>query len=535
MTAQICVWIPDWPLAAAIAEGVVTAQEEAAVYDGKRIVAVSPAARRAGVRRGMRRRLALSYCPELRVLHDDPSQQMRAFEAVLAGIEQVIALPIVIRPGLVMAAAAGPVRHCGGQWQLLEELTAAVVDIAGGEAYAGIGQGTLSTLLAARSQLVVPAQHTVSFLAPQPVSSIGAVAADWKHWQQLQELSATLARFGIRTLRQLAELDRGQVATRFGRSGLFAHDLASGRDVLVDQRQSEGQDVSVQQQWDPPLEQAGAAAFACRSLAERLISHTEGRGCEELVVRARTTAGTMCQRSWALGGLSSVGQLHVRAITDRVRWQLDGWLSSKRLDGPLDFLEITARAVYRHHPAGPGLWGTYAQQEEAERTITRLQSLCGPAAVHIVVPRGGRHPARRVATVPAICPPEEQTTTAGPWAGQIPGLAPSIVFNQPLAVHLFDDHGQELAVPATADDCTARPACYRLAVDSGIERATYERALRYLPVGGQVTDWAGPWLLWEQWWQGHPPRICLQLVIEHGALLIGGTPTQQWQIEGCYG
>ncbi len=533
MTAHVCVWIPDWPLAAAIAEGTVTAQEAAAVHDGKRIVAVSPAARRAGVRRGMRRRLALSYCPELRVLHDDPAQQMRAFEAVLAGIEQVLALPVVIRPGLVMAAAAGPVKHCGGQWSLVEELTAAVVDIAGGEAYAGIGQGALAAVLAARSQLVVPSQQTPAFLAPQPVSSIGVVAADWKHWQQLQELSSTLARFGIRTLGQLAELDRGQVATRFGRSGLFAHDLASGCDVLLAQQQTEGQDVSVQQQWDPPLEQAGAAAFACRSLAQRLIAHTGGRGCEELVVRARTTAGTICQRSWALGGLSSVGELHVRAITDRVRWQLDGWLSSNRLDGPLDFLEITARAVYRHHPSGPGLWGAYAQQEEAERTITRLQSLCGPAAVHIVVPRGGRHPARRAVTVPAICPPEEQTT-AGPWAGRIPGLAPSIVFSQPLDVRLYDDGGQELAVPPTADDFNARPACYRLDA-SGVEQATYERALRYLATQGQVTDWAGPWLLWEQWWEGRPPRICLQLVIDHGALLIGGTPAGRWQIEGCYG
>lgn len=61
------------------------------------------------------------------------------------------------------------------------------------------------------------------FLAGQPVALLRARPA-------LAELPGALERLGVRTLGELAALPPAAVADRFGRSGLLAHELASGGD-----------------------------------------------------------------------------------------------------------------------------------------------------------------------------------------------------------------------------------------------------------------------------------------------------------------
>ncbi len=62
---RVVLWVPDWPVVAAMAQAGMGGDAPAAVLHGKEILAVSAAARAAGVRRGMRKRLAQRACPEL--------------------------------------------------------------------------------------------------------------------------------------------------------------------------------------------------------------------------------------------------------------------------------------------------------------------------------------------------------------------------------------------------------------------------------------------------------------------------------------
>ncbi|HLS73372.1 MAG TPA: DNA polymerase Y family protein, partial [Actinomycetaceae bacterium] len=55
---RVVLWVPDWPVAAAVAEGVVTGHEPVAIHDSRGVLVCSAAARAEGVRRGMRRRSA---------------------------------------------------------------------------------------------------------------------------------------------------------------------------------------------------------------------------------------------------------------------------------------------------------------------------------------------------------------------------------------------------------------------------------------------------------------------------------------------
>ena len=75
------------------------------------------AARAEGVRRGLRKREAQGRCPQLTVVEHDPGRDARAFEPVVAAVEELVAGVEVVRPGACALAARGPaplLRRRGG-------------------------------------------------------------------------------------------------------------------------------------------------------------------------------------------------------------------------------------------------------------------------------------------------------------------------------------------------------------------------------------------------------------------------------------
>src|SRR3982750_1872834 len=116
------VWCPDWPvIAAEIVEGVVAAGP-VVVLHGNRVVACSETARLEGVRRGLRRREAQSRCPQVVVVEHDPARDARAFEPVVAAVEELAPGGEVLRPGVWVRrpggcafAARGPAGYYGSE------------------------------------------------------------------------------------------------------------------------------------------------------------------------------------------------------------------------------------------------------------------------------------------------------------------------------------------------------------------------------------------------------------------------------------
>ena len=526
MTRQVCLWVPNWPLAAAISEGLIDPEAPAVVHDARGVRALSPAAGRRGVRRGMRRRAAVATCPELVVVADDPAREARVFETVLTGLDEVIALPAIIRPGLVIADARGPARHCGGEWELAEALTGAVVRASGAEAHVGIAEGTLAAILAARSQGVVPADQTAQFLAAQPMTALSAVTSSARLARDLEELIELCDRFGIRTLADFLALPRAAVATRFGTTGITAYDLARGHDVVMPHASSERAEVGAGREYDPPLATSEAAAFAARSLAEELAERLTGRSCTHLLVTARTTTGTSHERTWVVAGADGGGRLTPAAMTDRVRWQLDAWLTHRGKDAPdgeLSYLELRAQGVGSGDDRGTPLWGRGDDRERVDRALARLQSLAGISRVNVLVEQGGRDPRSRVAVLPAVAPHDGLRPVAGSWPGALLGPAPTVLLETTVTIQLFDSRGEPIAVPPAHRGWLPAPASYRL-----------NEALPAIPPQGAVVQWAGPWPLLERWWEGLPERCYLQLVIADGPplLVVGARGT--WRIEGHY-
>src|SRR4029453_9425294 len=103
---MVVVWCPDWPVVAAGAP----ADSLTAVVHANRVVACSAGARAEGVRPGLRRREAQSRCPELELLAPHPAPAARAFEPVLAAIEQLSPWVVVLQPGECAFPARGAAR-----------------------------------------------------------------------------------------------------------------------------------------------------------------------------------------------------------------------------------------------------------------------------------------------------------------------------------------------------------------------------------------------------------------------------------------
>ncbi|MBV7294735.1 DNA polymerase Y family protein [Corynebacterium sp. TAE3-ERU12] len=521
----IVVWLPDWPVQAArLAAGAEahTALAPAAIITGNQVSACSAAARRAGIRRGHSRRYAQASCPQVQLTDADPTRDAAQFEPVLAGLCDIAAGVESLRPGLVAVSAYGPARYHGSEDRAMELLVDAAA-IAGADCLSGVADDLVTAVLAARRGVHVPPGQTAAFM--QHISLI-EVAAETALGLS-EDLVEMWSRMGLRTLGDIAGLPAAEVANRFGAQGAYWHRVARGDHGQGVSAAPATVDLSVQYRPEEPVHRVDTAAFIARSLAGQLHHSLREAGycCTRLAVSAELTDGARLRRVWRC-----TGPLTEATTADRVRWQLDGWLTERRAgtactdsdsaDEPGGIVELQLEPL-DVNVAGDiheALWGgPDGAAQRAERAAIRVQGLLGPDAVRRPVTVGGRGPQERVALVPVG---EEAPAESGPWPGAV--LAPSPPLTHPSAqVQLLGDADNPIAVTGRGM-LTDQPTALL-------------RGAQTLP----VTAWAGPWPIDERWWvpDGAHRAARMQVVVDNkGApeayLLIGHKG--KWRIEGAY-
>jgi protein ImuB len=475
----------------------------------------------------MRRGLAPERCPELGLVDADDARDAREFEPVALAAETVVAGLEVARPGMLLLPA-GDGRH-----QLAGERT-------GHECQVGVADGLLAAVLAARADAVVAPGASAEFLATHRVGELVHAVADPGAVAAVREAAGLWWRLGLRTLGDLAALPSQSVHARFGDLGTWAWRLARGEDVRPPTRRRVAEDLAVSEELDPPAPRVDVATFAARRLAERLHAMLVDRGlsCGRIRITAWSRApaggdegadGAVLERVWrtddAAGGMSAA------RITDRVRWQLEGWLTASSRAGagvpavaPVTRLTLTAEEVAPAGAAQPSLWGADAGEDaRARRALGRVQGLLGGDAVLTVRRQGGRDPRDRVHLVPfgEDAPPPRDA--ALPWPGALPAPAPAVLLPEPAPAGLLDAAGRSVVVDA------------RLAM-SGEPRVV--TAAEALPGPVAVAGWAGPWPLAERWWAATPEdarrRVYLQVVLDDGRGLLLAQSAGSWQLEAVY-
>lgn len=521
------VWIPDWPVLAAMHTGEIPADLPAAVHDGRRVLVGSAQARAAGVRRGMRLRAAQECCPDLELLPADEGRDTREFEPVAVAAETLVAGLEVARPGLMVLPAIGASRYHGSEELLAGRIVETIAERTGYESQVGVADGILAALLAARTSLLLPSSATRAYLTGQPLDALLHAAMTPRAVTEMRELITLWARLGLRTLGDLTALAEADVHTRFGDRGRWAHRLARGSDLRPPARRRIEPDIAVESVLDPPAERVDIAAFAARGLAEELhaLILAQSVTCARLRITARTESGVDLVRTWrtddgALGGLSAA------RITDRVRWQLEGWLSGARSEaGDRDLepsalvrLGIIAEGV---SPAGAQqgrLWGAASGDELRARRVTeRVQGLLGGGAVLSASVQGGRGLRDQVHLVAwgeddAPVRPADQ-----PWPGQLPAPAPATLVVPPTDVEVVDAHGRAV----TVNRRLAMSAAPAAVVTPGGPRT--------------ITGWAGPWPVAERWWTTEPERrVYLQAVLDDESAVLLACTAGRWTWEALY-
>jgi protein ImuB len=510
----------DWPAVAAAAAAGQSATAPVAVTLANRVIACSSAARAAGVRRGLRRREAAARCPQLHVATADADRDARFFEGVIAAVDDLVPRAEVLRPGLMVLPVRGAARYFGSEAHAAERLIDAVA-AAGAECQVGIADQLSTAVFAARAGRIVQAGGDAKFLS---VLSIRQLATEPSlSGPGREELTDLLWRMGIRTIGQFAALSRTDVASRFGADGVTAHRFARGEPERGPSGREPPAELEAVLDCDPPIDRVDAAAFAGRSLASTLHQTlmAAGVGCTRLAIHAVTANGEERSRVWRCAE-----PLTEDATADRVRWQLDGWLSNRtaldRPTAPMTLLRLQAVEVVSAEALQLPLWGGSdfgggSDQQRARRALVRVQGLLGPEAVRVPVLSGGRGPAERITLTPLGDEPVPNADPGLPWPGQLPEPSPAVLLDDP--VELLDAQGNPIRVTSRGM-FSADPA--RLIVRDRDD---------------QLRWWAGPWPVDERWWdpdlgKGRTARAQIMLEGERAFLLC--YRQRRWYLEGSY-
>jgi protein ImuB len=515
-TRMLVVWCPDWPVAAAG----IAADTAAAVFRANRAVACSPAARAEGVTRGLRRREAQARCPHLVVLEHDPTRDARVFEPIVAAVERFAPRVEIVRPGLCAVPTRGPSRYFGGDEALAVAVGEAVFAASGHRCRVGIADGHFAAALAARQGRIVATGEVARFLAPFPVRTL-----------ERPDLADLLARLGIRTLGQFAAIGPEDVLARFGADGALAHRLARGLDERPPATRTPPPDLVVERELDPPAHRVDTAAFVGKALADELHERLAGMGlaCTRVAVEAETAHGESLSRLWRHEGAPSAA-----AIAERVRWQLDGWLTAlAQVVAPdyevddvdaaagLTMLRLVPDEVVPDNGRQAGFWGGAGEEgERAARAMARVQGLLGPDAVVTAVLSGARAPGEQATYVPWGDPREPPPRPpVPPWPGRLPSPSPATVYPEPLPADVRDEGGQ--AVRVTGRNAVSAPPA-RIALDGARP--------------DEVTAWAGPWPVDERWWDppAHRRRARFQVRVSSGAAYLLAVENGRWLVEASY-
>jgi protein ImuB len=233
------------------------------------------------------------------------------------------------------------------------------------------------------------------------------------------------------------------------------------------------------------------------------------------------------------------------AMVERVRWQLDGWMTSGEVSAGVVLLRLGPDEVRGDDGEQVRLWGgPSAADERAARTIARLAGMVGDQGVLVPAWRGGRLPGDRYGWVPAsttdLTDADDTAERlrpvpldggnsgagggvpgrAGPWPGALPAPSPAVVPGQAQRVELLDAAGRPVAVSGRGG-LSADPAVLAVAGRPPLD----------------VTGWAGPWPLDERWWEPslHRRLARLQVVTADGSAHLVLAEHRAWWVAATYG
>ena len=253
------------------------------------------AAKRAGVRPGMRLGEALAACPELALVERDPAAVAEEWERLLRRLEAAGLAVEPVQPGCAYFETTGVERLAGGLRSVLRR----ALDAAGPEWEPRIGAAARRFAALAAASVAPPGQALVVddgdealFLEPLPLDLLPLTP----------ERRRELADLGVRRLGELARLPGAAVADRLGRDGEEAWRLARGEDDRAVKPRRLAEELAESLAFPEAVANALTLERGLAALLDRLLARPEraGRAPRQLALSARLAAGGSWRRAVTL-------------------------------------------------------------------------------------------------------------------------------------------------------------------------------------------------------------------------------------------
>ncbi|MFN8544131.1 MAG: DNA polymerase Y family protein [Candidatus Binatia bacterium] len=489
MPRLACLVVPDLPVAAVCRTDPDLTGRPLALTEGAgshaRVTAVSAAARTRGLRPGIHTAAQARMLATDLLLRPRDAAAERSAACALADVAGSLASRVeVAADGAVYLDATGATHLVAGERGLATALVAraARVGLAG---RAGVGTSMTVARLAALhgdGATVVPAGTELGFLAPLPIACLAPPP----------EIAATLARWGVHRLGELARLPIAEVATRLGPAGAALVHTARGEDARPLAPRPPDADVEEAVALEEyPLDALEPLLFVLRGLAERAVARLglAGIGCTRLALHLGLTDRSRDARTLPLAAPTR----DVRTLLVCLRAALETHPPRAAVERVA--LVVTPAAV---RPTQLGLFTPPGPApERLAATLARLGVLCGEGRVGAPVVVDTHRPGAA-----ALAPfPAETPDAPPPNACRLAVRA----LRPPRPLEVFSDRGEPAFVRGDG-------------------------------MGGRVIGAAGPWRLTGEWWTDAPlARDYWDLELSDGGLYrcfhdAGGT----WFVDGCY-
>lgn len=191
------------------------------------VLAATYEARAFGVRSAMPMTTAMRLCPQAVIVPPDHRRYSEVSRSIMEAMGEITPIVEQISIDEAFLDVSGARRRLGPPTVIGARLRAHVQDTHGVTCSVGIAKNKFLAKLASThakpdGMLLVPAEASVPFLRTLPVGAL---------WGVGEKTEATLARWGITSVAQLADSDVATLQAAVGRvQGAHLHDLAWGRD-----------------------------------------------------------------------------------------------------------------------------------------------------------------------------------------------------------------------------------------------------------------------------------------------------------------
>jgi protein ImuB len=490
MARIACLLVPDLAVAAVVRADPDLAGLPLALTEGRGphagVVAASAAARAHGVRPGRHSAAQARMIRADLVLRPRDVAAERTATLALADVAASCTERVEIgADGAVLLDAEGTRSLFGSEAGLATALVARSERVGLTARAAVAATATVARLAALHGDgcTVLPRGTELGFLAPFPLTCLEPDAAT----------AATLARWGVQRLGDLARLPEAEIATRLGASGAALLRTARGLDARPLLPNHTRREIEESLSLEHPIDTLEPLLFVLRGLVERAIERLglAGIGCVQVQLTLRLDDRSRDQRTLALAAPTR----DVKTLLTLLRLDVEGRAPRAAIDGVT--LAVVPQALRPTQlglfvPAGPA-------PEQLATTVARLGVLCGTDRV-------GR-PVVVDTHVPGAA-------AVAPFVPPAPGAAP------------------------IAPDCRLMVRSVRppkpLEVFSTRDEPSYVRGHG---MAGRVVGAAGPWRVAAEWWRERPcDRDYYDLELTDGGVYrcFRDLGTGRWFVDGVY-